>query len=70
MEFGERNAGKSAEKNMEKYVERRNGKETRKKIWGKNWWKTWIGIFLRKKRGLVPDEGTACRKNKESVDKK
>ena len=37
MEFGEQNAGKSAEKNMEKYVERRNGKETRKKDMGKNW---------------------------------
>ena len=61
MEFGERNAGKSAEKNMEIDVERRNGKETRKKIWGKNWWKTWIGIFLCKKAwfGNGRDEGTA-----------
>ena len=57
------------------------GKKTWKKMWkeemekrrekkGKNWGKTWIGIFLRKKRGLAPDERTACRKNKESVDKK
>ena len=44
--------------------------EKRREKKGKNWGKTWIGIFLRKKRGLAPDERTACRKNKESVDTK
>ena len=68
MEFGEQNAGKSAEKYMEKRCGKKKWKRDAKKRYGKNRGKTWI--FLRKKRGLAPDERTACRKNKESVDKK